>query len=399
MLSQSRSAKLIIFMTIFIDLLGFGIIIPIFPFFLQDTLQKPELIGRTFASLMTMFSLMQFIFSPVWGRLSDRIGRRPVLMISLTGTVFSHIAMALSTSVPMIFLSRIFMGIFAATVPTAMAYISDITSPEERTKGMGMVGAAFGLGFIIGPAIGGILSPYGYRVPLFFAAFLSALALVVAIFKLKESLDIKSDLKQPGDYRRFNLKNLYLALRHPQLGLLFLIFLIVTLSFANLETIFAIYTERLFKFDARQTGYIFAYIGIISATVQGLLIGPLSARFGEVRLVTWSTLLLGLAFILLPAQSTLPGFILVVGLISASIGTHNPSVLSLVSKNTHRDQQGGILGINQSFSSLGRIIGPLWAGYFFDTFGPGQPFYSAGLLILIASVLSLGLYRRVLAQS
>ncbi len=399
MSSHFRSAKLIIFMTIFIDLLGFGIIIPIFPFFLQDTLQKPELIGRTLALLMTMFSLMQFIFSPIWGRLSDRIGRRPVLMISLSGSVISHIALALSTSVTMIFLSRIFMGIFAATVPTAMAYISDITSPEERTKGMGMVGAAFGLGFIIGPAIGGVLSPYGYRVPLFFAAALSALALAVAVFKLKETVNIKSGQSLAGDYRRFNLKNLYLALRHPQLGLLFLIFLMVTLSFANLETIFAMYTERLFKFDARQTGYIFAFIGVISATVQGLLIGRLSARFGEVRLVTFSTLLLGTAFLLLPMQSTLSGFLIVLGLISASIGTHNPSVLSLVSKNAHRDQQGGILGINQSFSSLGRIIGPLWAGYFFDTFGPGQPFYSAGLLILLASFMSLGLYRRVLVQS
>lgn len=397
-MKNNKNQLIIIFLTIFIDLLGFGLIIPIVPFYLEDFVTNPLMIGKTIASMITVYSLMQFLFAPVWGRLSDRIGRRPVLLLSLAGTGVTHIIFATASSLWLLFAARILTGIFAATVPTAMAYISDITSRENRAKGMGLVGAAFGLGFIIGPALGGLLSQFGgYQVPLFAAGALSFFALIFAYFKLPETVDKQKPVK--GDYRRFNLINLVRAVRHPNIGLLFIIFFAVTMSFANLETIFALYTERIFEYDAVENGYIFAFIGIISATVQGLFIGPLARRFGEKKLITVATVVLGTAFLLFPIPDRLPGFILVVGMIALGIGVHNPSVIALISKNADQHEQGGILGLNQSFSSLGRVLGPLWAGFFFDAYGPAFPFITSGVLILFAAVLSMGLYNRDLLQS
>ncbi len=397
-MKNNKHQLLIIFLTIFIDLLGFGLIIPIVPFYLEDFVANPLMIGKTIATMITVYSLMQFIFAPIWGRLSDRIGRRPVLLFSLAGTGITHFIFATADSLWLLFAARILTGIFAATVPTAMAYISDITSTENRAKGMGMVGAAFGLGFIIGPAMGGLLSHFGgYQVPLFAAGALSFFAFIFAYFKLPETVDKQRPVE--GDYRRFNLINLVNAVRHPNIGLLFIIFFTVTMSFANLETIFALYTERIFRYDAVENGYIFAFIGVISATVQGVLIGPLAKRFGEKKLITAATLILGTAFILLPIPDQLPGFLLVVGMIALGIGLHNPSVIALISKNADQHEQGGILGLNQSFSSLGRVLGPLWAGFFFDAYGPAFPFITSGILILIAALLSLGLYNRDLLQS
>jgi len=387
-----------IFLIIFIDLLGFGLIIPIVPFYLQEFIKDPEKIGQTIALLITAAAAMQFIFNPIWGRLSDRIGRRPILLMSMSGMAVSHVFFALAPTLPLLFLSRMLTGIFAGTVPTAMAYISDITSEEERAKGMGLVGAAFGLGFILGPATGGILADVGgFRLPLFGAAVLSASALTLAFFTLKETVDTSNPSKR--DYRRFNLANLVRAFNHPTLGILFLIFFIVNLAFSNLETVFALYIDKVFNYTTKEAGYFFAMIGVISATVQGVFIGRFSKKFGEKKLITASLFVLGLSFILLPISKIVVLFTIFMAFIAFSLGLHNPSVTSLISKNATKEEQGGVLGINQSFSALGRIIGPLWAGFFFDRFGTGIPFVTAGILILGAFVLSFNLLRRDLKQS
>ena len=395
---MNKKALLTIFLIIFIDLLGFGLIIPIVPFYLEKFISHPDQIGRTIAAMITIFSLMQFIFSPIWGRLSDRYGRRPILLISLTGAMISHVLFALAPTLTLLFAARVLTGIFSATVPTAMAYISDVTDQENRARGMGLVGAAFGLGFILGPAAGGILSGViGLKAPLFGAAVLSATALAYAFLNLKETVDVDNPVER--DYRRFNIGNLLRSLRHPNLGLLFLIFFIVTMAFANLETVFALYIEKLFQYTSKEAGYFFAYIGVISAVTQGMLIGKFSKKFGEKKLISAATLVLGISFLILPFMHTVPLFLIPLGLIAFSLGLNNPSVTSLISKNADRDEQGGVLGVNQSFSSLGRVIGPLWAGFFFDRLGPGIPFLSAGVLILIASALSLRLYRQKLIES
>ncbi len=397
-MKSDKKALTIIFLVIFIDLLGFGLIIPIVPFYLEEFVTQPNQIGKIIATMIMVYSLMQFVFSPIWGRLSDRYGRRPILLMSLMGSALTHVMFALGGNLTVLFIARILTGIFAATVPTAMAYISDVTSPEDRAKGMGLVGAAFGLGFILGPALGGILSHFaGYRLPLMVAGGLSFGAFVFAYLKLTETVDTSNPVTR--DYRRFNLKNLYRALRHPSLGVLFLIFFIVSTSFANFETIFALYLERSFGYKASHAGYFFAMIGTISAVTQGVFIGKLSRRFGEKKLITAATLLLGLAFLILPLAHFMPFFLFILAIIAFSFGMHNPSVTALISKNAGKDEQGGILGINQSFSSLGRVIGPLWAGFIFDRFGPDIPFVTAGIFILIAMGLSFKLYSKKLIES
>ncbi len=397
-MNANKKQLLTIFLIIFIDLLGFGLIIPIVPFYLQDFLDDPNTIGQAIALLITAAAAMQFIFNPIWGRLSDRIGRRPILLWSMAGMAVSHAFFALAPTLPLLFLSRIMTGIFAATVPTAMAYISDVTTEEERAKGMGLVGAAFGLGFILGPAAGGILADIGgFKLPLFGASALSLVALVLAYFTLHETVDTSNSAQR--DYRRFNLSNLARALRHPTLGILFLIFFIVNLAFSNLETVFALYIDKVFNYTTKEAGYFFAMIGLISATVQGVFIGRFSKKFGEKKLIIGSLLLLGLSFILLPIFKQVVFFTIFMAFIAFSLGLHNPSVTSLISKNATKEEQGGVLGINQSFSALGRILGPLWAGFFFDHFGVGIPFLTAGVLILLAFVVSLNLMRRQLLQS
>ena len=393
MTPNQKPQFIIIFLTIFIDLLGFGLIIPIVPFYIEGFTNDIAQIGRILATMITAYSLMQFIFAPIWGRISDRIGRRPIILMSLAGTAITHLIFALSTELWMLYVSRILTGIFAATISTAAAYISDITDESNRTKGMGLVGAAFGLGFILGPATGGILSAAGgYRVPLFGAAILSFLALIFAYFKLPESVDKSAYI--PGDYRRYDIKQIFSALLNPNLGLLFSIFFMVTLSFANLETIFALFMEIRFSFDALHTGYVFGFIGICSALMQGVFIGRLSKRFGEKRLITLSTLMISSSFILLAILPELFPFILATGILALGIGMHNPSVLSLVSKKAKAGERGSVLGINQSFSALGRVLGPLWAGFFFDYIGPGFPLISAGILVFFAFLLSFRLHKK-----
>jgi len=392
-MDKKKLPLLIIFLTIFIDLLGFGLVIPILPFYAEHYGASAFHIGL----LSMSYSLMQFIFAPIWGRISDRTGRRPVLLLCLIGTAIGHLFFAFADSLVMLFIARSLTGIAAASIPVAMAYISDVTTTESRAKGMGLVGAAFGLGFIFGLAIGGILSQYGFPVPIYFASLLSATASLLAYFLLPESFT-PGELKNLED-NKFNFKNLKSALNNPAIGILFIIFFMITLSFANLESMFALFTEKKYGFDATANGYIFAVIGIISAITQGMLIGPLVNKFGEKRLITTSILLLGSGFILFPLANTIYSFLPVVALISFSIGVHNPSVITLISKNTPPEKQGGILGINQSLGSLARVLGPVWGGFFFDQVSIGFPFISAGILILLIFFISFRLHNNTAIKS
>lgn len=413
-MKNRKSGLFIIFLTVFIDLLGFGIIIPIVPFYLEAYFISPSDAGKVLGLLMTSFSLMQFIFAPILGRISDKIGRRPIILISLFLSGVTHLLFAVAPNLTWLFAARILTGIAAATVPTAMAYIADITPPSERARGMGLIGMAFGLGFVFGPAIGGIFSNRSLiqllntslqlglsesfishnllRIPIFFAGFLSFSSFLFAYFRLGESIKEKDQRK--GRVPLFQLGKLIQAIKHPRLGILFTIFFLVTLSFTSLETLFAYLVERRFHFDSSRTGFLFAYIGIISATVQGVLIGKVSKKIGEKKIINFATLFLSITFFLIPFLKFFGIFLVVLGVMAASIGFNNPSVLSLISKNALADEQGGVLGLNQSFSALSRIIGPLFAGYLFDAFGEGIPFIVSSFLLFGAFILSLVLSRK-----
>jgi len=389
-----RSPLLVVFVTVFIDLLGFGIIIPILPFYAQDFGASELIVGVLFAS----YSLMQFLFSPLWGRVSDTIGRRPVLLVSLFGTAVSFFIFGLARTLTLLFVGRITAGIFGAVITTAYAYIADVTTPRDRAHGMGIIGAAFGLGFIFGPFIGGVMADaWGYAAPAYFAAALAFANGILALFVFPESYTAEARARDRANgvpRRTLSLIRMWEALRHPAVGTLLLLYFLVTFAFANMEATYALLTEDLFGWGARENGWVFAYIGVVMVIVQGALIRPLSHRFGERWLVVVGTVALIPGLGLLP-WSPGPAMLLVVsGIMAFASGINTPSITSLISQGVAEHEQGGMMGMNQSMGSLARVVGPLWGGFTFETIGRSAPYWSAALLMGAAAVLAFRLLRR-----
>jgi DHA1 family tetracycline resistance protein-like MFS transporter len=381
------SPLLVIFITVFIDLLGFGIIIPLLPFYAEHFGASALLVGL----LSTSFSLAQFVFAPFWGRLSDRIGRRPVILIGLLGSCLSYAFFALATSLPMLFLARTLAGIAGANIPTAQAFIADSTTADRRARGMGLIGAAFGLGFMFGPAIGGFLSHWGYAAPAWFASAISLANFVAALLLLPES--------RPGHLRDTirpaRLEVIRRALARPQLPLVLLVYFIVLTSFASFEAMFALYSERRFGFSAATIGYMFAWVGVVLATVQGLLVGRVVKAIGERRLVPLAVFVIAAALGSVPFAPSVPVLAAVCGLLAFGMGFNSPSLLSAISQLADPRDQGSTLGVSQSLGSLARIIGPMWGGWVFDQFGIRYPFFTAAALMLLAALLSVVAFGRL----
>ncbi len=348
------SPLVIIFITVFIDLLGFGIIIPLLPFYAESFGASAFTIGL----LSTSFSLMQFLFSPIWGRWSDKIGRKPIILLGLMGSCLSYLAMALATSLTLLFVARIIGGIAGANIPTAQAYIADVTTPENRAKGMGMVGAAFGLGFIFGPAIGGLLSRIGPEAPMWFASVLCLGNFIAAWFLLPESRRVSAQTKTLGRMEAFRH-----ALTKPVLVLLLALYFIVTAAFSSFEATFALFSKARYGFTSTSIGFLFAFIGLVLAVVQGVLVHRVVKRVGEARLV--------------PAA-----------IFCIALGFNNPSLSSMVSRLSDPDDQGGILGLASSLASLGRVVGPVTGGFLYDSYGMTTPYVSASGLMLVAFAVS-----------
>lgn len=381
---MKKSPLALIFLTVFIDLLGFGIVLPLLPYFAH---QEPFNAGEwQIGLLVAIYSLMQFIFAPIWGRLSDRIGRRPIILLSLLGSTLSYLIFAFAQNFPVLFLSRVLAGIGAANIPTAQAYIADCTTAENRAKGMGLIGAAFGLGFIFGPAIGGFLSQWGYRVPGLVAAGVCFMDLALTYFILPESLHSSS--KGEVARREVNWSKMQQSLRRPIVGMLLVLFFIATFALANVEATFALLSKVRYGYTEAQTGYIFAYMGVLMAIVQGGLIRPLVSKLGERTLITAGTLVSAIGLCLLPYCTNF--WMLAVNLVVLSFGqgVSTPSITSLLSQSVAADEQGSILGVNQSLSSLARVLGPIWGGLMFDI-GFQWPFISAAGFAFVAFLLSL----------
>jgi MFS transporter, DHA1 family, tetracycline resistance protein len=381
-------SRAILFFTVFIHLLGFGIIIPLLPYFAE----RFGASGVTVGLLTTSFSLAQFLFAPIWGRLSDKIGRRPVLLGSLILTGVSYLVFAIAGSLPVLFISRIFAGIAGATLSTAQAYIADTTTAENRTRGMGLIGAAFGMGFIFGPAMGGILSRWGFSVPAYAAAGFALAAFLFALVLLPESLPPEE--RALAEQRRRNAATLRDALGRPTVGVVLALFFTTTLCFSGMEAILALFCQRFFGFGPHQIGYLFAYVGIVAAVMQAGIVGALAKRFGERALVRAGLALMGLAFVSAGLAPPFPLFLAAMGAIAIASGLSTPSLSALVSLATPADEQGGMLGVYQSLGSLGRAAGPFLGGLVYDVVGPGAPLWIAGTVLLVAALAAARIPRR-----
>jgi MFS transporter, DHA1 family, tetracycline resistance protein len=263
--------------------------------------------------------------------------------------------------------------------------MADITTPENRAKGMGLVGAAFGLGFIFGPAIGGFLSRWGYQAPSFFASALSLANFAAAWFLLPES----RPREEPQALHRSRLALVRYAMTRPQLPQLLLIYFIVVTSFASFETTFALYSERRFRFSAATIGYVFAYVGTVLTLIQGFVVGRVVPRVGERRIVPLAILVVAVGLALVPIAPSVPMLMLACGLLALGMGFHSPSITALISRRAHADTQGGVLGLSQSLASLARVIGPAWGGWLYDKYGTVTPYLSAAGLMAVAFVVSL----------
>ncbi|MBI9072733.1 MAG: MFS transporter [Melioribacteraceae bacterium] len=379
---NKKASLSIIFFTIFIDLLGFGILIPILPTFASKNLSISDF---EIGFLIAVFSMMQFIISPILGRFSDRIGRRPIILVTLLITSLSYIIFSFSNSFLILFISRLLAGIGGSNIAVAQAYIADITSREERSKGMGLVGAAFGLGFVFGPLLGGLLSNYGYQVAGYVASFFSFLAFIFAFIYLKESL-VKKKKNSKLSFKIFDIKNTLRILSIPKVGMSIILFFIVVFSFANIYGTFSIIGYKRFGFTDQEIGYQFGVIGLVGAIIQGGFINILTNRFKETKLVIAGLLFLMIGLGGIPYGGNFIGVAVVVSLLAIGTGILQPVVLSMVSKYSSDIEQGAILGVNQSLASLARVLGPIWGGFAFEYIGFDFPFITGAFFTFITII-------------
>ncbi|HEY2422163.1 MAG TPA: MFS transporter [Neobacillus sp.] len=373
---ETKKVLPILFLVMFLVMVGFGIIIPVLPFLAEKVGGNPTELGL----LMAVYSLMQLFFAPMWGRISDRIGRKPVMMIGITGLAISFFIMAMANSLWVLFVARIIGGILSsANMPTTMAYVADITSPEERGKGMGIIGAATGLGFIFGPAIGGIFSKTSLNVPFYIAGISSVITLILVMVLLKESLSVEK-----RRHHAENKESIWKAFKGP-LTIIFILQLIVTLSMAGLETTFAYFAAKKAAIDTVHLGYIFMIMGFGGALVQGGLIGPMTKKFGEGNVIRIGVVVSAIGFILILFATnfwTSAVFLTVFGL---GNGVIRPAISALLTKNSNSGH-GGVTGLLSSFDSFGRIIGPPLGGWLFSI-SMGLPYISGAVLSVFALLL------------
>ncbi len=374
-MTRRRSALAILFVIVFIDLLGFGMVVPVMALYAEKLGASKESTGW----LMTGYSAMQFLFTPIWGRLSDRLGRRPLLLGSIAMTAVAFLGYAIAPSFGWLLASRVFAGAATANIAIAQAYIADVTAPEDRARGMGIIGAAFGLGFVLGPAIGGFLSGVSMALPGYAAAGLALANGVAALFLLPEPS------ARSAAPRRAGFLALVEELGRPGIRRLIAIYLLAVGAFSAMEATFALLAEHRFDLDQRHVSWLFAFIGVLVVIVQGGLIGRLTRQFGEARLLVVGLLLQAIAFVALPWSPGVPGLFAACVPLAVGSGLSNPSLSSLLSRSARAEDQGGTLGMGQSAAALGRIVGPISATAAFGKVGFAAPYIGGAVLLFLSA--------------
>lgn len=385
---KNKSALSLIFLTVFIDLLGFGILIPILPSFSVKELGIDE---AAIGIAIAIYSFVQFLFNPVLGKISDKYGRKPVIVVCLLLNALGYIVFSFTHSYVMLLASRVIAGIGGSSIGVAQAYIADVTTRENRSKGMGLIGAAFGLGFVFGPLMGGLLSPFGYAVTGYVAAGFSFLAFLSTVFFLPESL--KKNISDESSLQRkkrklFDFAGMKKILQKPDLAVLVLLFFILTFSFANIYGTFALLGLKVYGFTDMQNGYMFGIVGLTSAIVQGGLIGRINKLMSKKKILIIGSFVIMAALAMVPYAGTFLGLAIVSIILSYGTGTFQPTVLSLISEVTSEAEQGITLGLNQSLASFARVLGPLWGGFAFEYLGYPFPFLTGAAFTFIIFLLA-----------
>ena len=387
-----------LFLIVFSNLLGFGIIIPLLPYYAEHFGANPNEVTL----LMASYSLMQLIFSPILGRISDIYGRKKILVLCLIGSAISYFLLYFATNFALVLFARSVAGLFGSTTAIANAYVTETTSSINRSKGMGLIGAAFGLGFVFGPIIGGYfgggdINNIDYKTPFFFAFVVAIISCLLAYFILIEPKKRNKQFISINFLDSF--KDLIDLFKIPALLFLIILSFLITFSFAGFETTFALWTERAMSWASRQTGYAFTFTALFVALIQGVFIGKLTKKFGELKLLITSCflMLVGLFFITLSAQN-LFYLTIALGILGISVGLGNPSLNSLLSKNLNKGIIGTSFGVVQSVGSLARILSPLAMGNLFYFFGKNSP-YNFGAFLMFISLLIFFYYFFILKKS
>ena len=387
-----------LFLIVFSNLLGFGIIIPLLPYYAEHFGANPNEVTL----LMASYSLMQLIFSPILGRISDIYGRKKILVLCLIGSAISYFLLYFATNFALVLFARSVAGLFGSTTAIANAYVTETTSSINRSKGMGLIGAAFGLGFVFGPVIGGYfgggdINNIDYKTPFFFAFVVAIISCLLAYFILIEPKKRNKQFISINFLDSF--KDLIDLFKIPALLFLIILSFLITFSFAGFETTFALWTERAMNWASRQTGYAFTFTALLVALIQGVFIGKLTKKFGELKLLITSCflMLVGLFFITLSAQN-LFYLTIALGILGISVGLGNPSLNSLLSKNLNKGIIGTSFGVVQSVGSLARILSPLAMGNLFYFFGKNSP-YNFGTFLMFISLLIFFYYFFILKKS
>jgi DHA1 family tetracycline resistance protein-like MFS transporter len=376
--------RLVIFLTVLLDLIGFGIVIPLLPFYAQDP--RFQATPMEIGLLMACYSLAQFLFAPVWGALSDRHGRRPILLLSIGMGALMLAGFALSQSLLHLFLFRTLHGVFAANISTAQAYMADITKPEDRARAMGMIGAAFGLGFTLGPWLGGELSVRGLAAPIWLASGLGVFNFGLAAILLPESRDPNTPSSRHP--RSISPLTFLRVIRHPVVGSAICLTFLMTFSFSMMECTFALFEQALYGLDAQDVGRLMALIGVVMIVVQGGLIGPLSKRYGEATLVRIGLPGLGMGLLALTFAPPILPLAAACVVLAVFHGLAQPSLFAIISRRTPESDQGLVMGTNQSLSALARATAPAVGLAVFSGIAYGAAFVLAALLMFMASIVA-----------